>query len=226
MSPSGPKQLAFEQFALVARALANRHRLELVDILAQGERSVERLAIAAGLTVGNVSQHLQILRRAGLVTRRRAGTQVLYTISDPEVIALVQALWKVAECNVAELQGVIRRFYGNREGLEPVTRDELRTRLHRRSVVVLDVRLPEEFAAGHIPGAVSIPVGELKRRLKEVPKGKDIVACCRGPYCVYAYEAVEILRSAGITARRLQGGFLEWRMAGLPVHRQPATTSN
>jgi rhodanese-related sulfurtransferase/predicted transcriptional regulator len=226
MSAFGPKQLAFEQFALTARALANRHRLELLDILAQGERSVDRLAIVSGLAIGTVSQHLQILYRAGLVTRRRAGTQIVYAISDPEVITVTQALFHLVERNGSELREIVRRFYANRDGLAPITRNELLTRHRRRSVVVIDVRPAEEFTAGHIPGAVSIPVGELKRRLKEVPKGRDIVAYCRGPYCVYAYEAVEILRSAGRAARRLQGGFLEWRTAGLPVIRDASIMSS
>jgi rhodanese-related sulfurtransferase/predicted transcriptional regulator len=217
MSAGGPKGLAFEQFALVARALGSGHRLELLDILAQGDRSVERLAQAAGLTIGNTSQHLQQLRRSGLIKSRKVGTQVIYALADSDVISLVRTLWRVAENNVAEVGRVVQQYYRARDGLEPVSRDELRKRIRQKAVLVLDVRPADEYAAGHLPGAVSIPVGELKRRLKEIPKGQEVVACCRGPYCVYSYEAIEILRAAGVPARRLDGGFLEWRVAGLPV---------
>lgn len=226
MSGGGPKRLAFEQFALLARALGSEHRLELLDILIQGERGVERLAQAAHLTINNASQHLQQLRRAGLVTSRKSGTQVIYSLADPEVIPLIRNLRRVAEHNLAELGRVIERYYRKRDGLEPVSRDELRTRLRKGSVIVLDVRPADEYAAGHLPGAVSIPVSELKRRLKEIPRGQDIVACCRGPYCVYSYEAIEILRRRGFSARRLEGGFFEWLAAGLPVQRPGTSTRN
>src|SRR5216684_4316175 len=219
MADRPPKLLAFEQFALMARALGNEHRLELLDILIQGERSVERLAQAAGLTITNASQHLQQLRRAGLITSRKAGTQVIYSLADREVITLVATLWRVTERNVAELQRVVQRYYRDRDSLEPVSRDELQARLRAGAVIVLDVRPADEYAAGHVPGAVSIPVGELKRRLREIPKGREIVACCRGPYCVYSYDAVEILRPRGFPARRLEGGYLEWASAGLPIER-------
>jgi rhodanese-related sulfurtransferase/biotin operon repressor len=220
---AGPKQLAFEQFALVARALGSAHRLELLDLLAQGARSVERLSAAAGLTVSNTSQHLQQLRRAGLVVSRKAGTQVIYSLADPEVIGLVRTLWHVTERNLAELERVVQRYYRDRDSLEPVTRDELQGRLEAGSVIVLDVRPTDEFAAGHVPGAVSIPVGELKRRLKEIPRGREIVACCRGPYCVYSYDAIDILRPHGFPARRLDGGYLEWSAAGFPIERAPGS---
>lgn len=216
---SGPKRLAFEQFAVVARALGNGHRLELLDILVQGERSVERLAQASGLTITNASQHLQQLRRAGLVSSRKSGTQVIYSLTDSEVIALVRSLWRVTERNVADLERVVQRYYRDRDGLEPVSRDTLKARLRQRSVTVLDVRPADEYAAGHVPGAISIPVSELKRRLNEIPRGQEIVACCRGPYCVYSYDAIEILRPKGFNIRRLQGGYLEWMAAGLPVER-------
>ena len=216
---AGAKQLAFEQFALVARAFGSARRLEMLDLLAQGERGVERLAEAAGLTISNTSQHLQQLRRAGLVVSRKIGTQVIYSLADDEVIALVRALWHVTERNVAELERVVRRYYRDRDSLEPVTGDELQARLRAGSVLVLDVRPEDEFAAGHVPGAVSIPVGELKRRLKEIPRGQEIVACCRGPYCVYSYDAIDILRPRGFKARRLDGGYLEWLAARLPIER-------
>jgi len=223
MSDRGPKLLAFEQFALLARALGSEHRLELLDILIQGERSVERLALAAHLAINNTSQHLQQLRRAGLVTSRKSGTQVIYSLADPEVISLIRSLRRVAEHNLGELAKVVERYYRNRDSLEAVSRDELQARQRKGSVIVLDVRPADEYAAGHLPGAVSIPVSELKRRLKEIPRGQDIVACCRGPYCVYSYEAIEILRPRGFRARRLEGGFSEWLAAGLPVERPRAS---
>lgn len=226
MRERGPKLLAFEQFALLARALGNEHRLELLDILIQGERGVERLAQAADLTINNTSQHLQQLRRAGLVTSRKSGTQVIYSLTDHEVITLIRSLSRVAERNVAELSRVVERYYRNRDSLESVSRDELRSRLRKGSVLVLDVRPADEYAAGHLPGAISIPVSEIKRRLKEIPKGHDIVACCRGPYCVYSYEAIEILRPRGFSARRLEGGFSEWLAAGLPIERPRASNRN
>jgi rhodanese-related sulfurtransferase len=219
MHKDSPKRLAFEQFALMARALGHTHRLELLDILVQGERGVERIAQAAGLTINNTSQHLQQLRRAGLVTSRKVGTQVIYALADAEVLTLVRTLWRVAQRNLAELERVIRRYYRDRDTLEPVSRDELLRRLRKQSVIVLDVRPADEYAAGHIPGAKSIPVAQIKRRLKEIPKGRAIVACCRGPYCVYSYEAVEILRPRGFTVQRLDGGFCEWLAAALPVER-------
>ncbi len=220
MSVNSPKRLVFDQFALVAKALGNGHRLELLDVLAQGERSVERLAEVAALTVGNTSQHLQQLRRAGLVTAEKRGTQVIYALADAEIITLVRTLWHVAERNVAAVENVVQRYYRNRDQLEPVSRQELEKRIEAKAVLVLDVRPADEYAAGHLPGAVSIPVSELKHRLQQIPQGSEIVACCRGPYCVYSYEAVEILRAAGFPAQRLEGGFLEWLAAGLPVTQQ------
>jgi rhodanese-related sulfurtransferase/predicted transcriptional regulator len=225
MSEASPKRLVFAQFALVARALGNEHRLELLDILVQGERSVERLAQAAGLTVNNTSQHLQHLRRAGLVASRKAGTQVIYSLTDRDVIMLIRTLWRVAHNNVAELERLIEQYYRGRDRLEPISRDELRSRLRRGSVIVIDVRPADEYAAGHLPRAVSIPVTELRRRLKEIPKGRDIVACCRGPYCVYSYEAIEILRPRGYRARRLEGGFSEWLAPGLPIENSAQGSS-
>ncbi|MBS0418076.1 MAG: ArsR family transcriptional regulator [Proteobacteria bacterium] len=224
---SASKQLVFEQFARVARALGSPHRLELLDVLCQGERSVERLALAAGLSVGNASQHLQQLRRASLVTTRKSGTHVVYALADREIISLIRALWRVGERNLAELDRLVQHYYRDRDRLEPVTRDALLKRLRRRSVVVIDVRPYEEYVAGHVPGAISIPVTDLRQRLKEVPRGCEIVACCRGPYCVYAYQAVEILRTAGLPARRLEGGFLEWQADGHPVQRgEPSIAPN
>lgn len=225
MDDGHPKKLAFEQFAVVGRALGSGHRLELLDVLAQGERSVEALAQASGLQVTNASQHLQQLRRAGLVTRRKVGKQVIYALIEVEVITLVKALRRVAEQNLAEIGRLIDRYYRHRDSLEPVSRDELLARIRKRAVVVLDVRPAEEHAAGHVPGAMSIPVKDLKRRLRELPKGRAIVACCRGPYCVYSYDAIDILRPKGFDVRRLDGGFLHWLAAGLPVERTSGSNS-
>jgi rhodanese-related sulfurtransferase/DNA-binding transcriptional ArsR family regulator len=219
VSHAGPKRLVFEQVATVGRALSSGHRLELLDVLIQGERSVEALAQAAGLSVGTTSQHLQPLWRAGLVTRRKAGKQVIYALADLEVVHLVRALRGTAERNLAEIDRLVRRYYRDRDSLEPVSRDELLARLGEGSVIVLDVRPAEEYAAGHVPGAVSIPVGELVERLSELPEGHQIVACCRGPYCVYSYDALDVLRPRGFAVRRLEGGFSEWLAAGLPVER-------
>lgn len=220
VSQSSPKHLLFEQFAMVGKAFASSHRLELLDVLIQGERRVETLARSCGLSIGNASQHLQHLRRAGLVTRRKRGKQVIYSLVGIEVADLVRALWRVAERNVAEIERVLQRFYRDRDSMEPVTRDELLTRLHEGSVIVVDVRPAEEYAAGHVPSAMSVPLDELEQRLAELPRGKEIVACCRGPYCVYSYEAIDILRPKGFRVRRLQGGYLEWFMAGLPVENR------
>lgn len=213
------KQLVFEQFALVGHAVSSAHRLELLDVLAQGERSVENLSRACCMPIGSTSQHLQQLRRAGLVTGRKLGKHVIYSLADPEVIHLVHALTRVAERNLAEIQRLVLRYYSARDSLEPVGRDELQARLRKRSVVVVDVRPVEEYTAGHLPGAVSVPLSELTQRLKELPKTREIVACCRGPYCVYSYDAIEILRPKGFHVRRLKGGFFEWLAAGLPVER-------
>lgn len=222
MSASQPKKLAFEQFAAVGRALGSGHRLELLDVLVQGERSVEALAQASGLLINNASQHLQQLRRAGLVTSRKAGKQVIYALAGVEVIALVKALRQIAEQNLAEIGQLIDRYYRRRDSLEPVSRDELMTRIRKRSVIVIDVRPAEEFAAGHVPGAISMPVADLKRRLKEFPKGREIVAYCRGPYCVFSYDAIDVLRPKGFDVRRLDGGFLEWLAAGFPIEHPSA----
>lgn len=215
----GAKKLIFEQFALVGQALSSGHRLELLDLLVQGERSVHELARAAGLTLANASQHLLQLRRAGLVTSRREGKRVIYALSDPQVWEVVRAVRGAAERNLAKVDHLVRQYYADRDSLEPVSRDELRARLTAGSVLVLDVRPAQEYSAGHLPGAVSIPLDELAERLDELPSGMDIVACCRGPYCVYSYDALELLRPHGFSARRLDGGFSEWLAADLPVAR-------
>jgi rhodanese-related sulfurtransferase/DNA-binding MarR family transcriptional regulator len=212
------KTALFDEFARAAKSLASGRRIELVDVLANGERTVEALAGEVGLSVANTSQHLQVLRRAGLVTTRREGTSVHYRLAGPEVFALWRALRALATSRLAEVERLTAAYLGDRDELEPVTRQELARRLRDGDrLVVLDVRPAAEHAAGHLPGAVSIPVGELRRRLAELPRDREIVAYCRGPYCAFAHEAVAILREAGLPARRLEDGLPEWRAAGLAV---------
>lgn len=217
MARISPKLSMLEQFATVAKALSNAHRLDLLELLAQGERSVDGLASAAGLSLANASQHLQVLRRVGLVTARKVGVQVLYSLSDDDVLTLLAALRHTAERHVAEVDRLVRGYFHRKDELEPVSRDALMARLREGTVTVLDVRPPEEFASGHVPGSVNIPLKDLKRRLDELPHGQEVVAYCRGPYCVLAFEAVAALRAQGRRARRLEDGFPEWRTAGLPV---------
>jgi ArsR family transcriptional regulator len=217
MATRGPKQLLFEQFATVAKTLGHAHRLELIEQLAQGERSVEILATRTGLSVANASQHLQHLRRAGLVTTRRDGKFVLYRLADEGVIDLLTALRRIAERNVAEVARVVRSYFDSRDSLEPVSRDELMRRLRAGSVTVLDVRPPDEFALGHIPGAVNVPLSALSKRLSAFKRSREIIAYCRGTYCVLSFEAVALLREKGFKVRRLEDGMPEWRAAGLPV---------
>jgi rhodanese-related sulfurtransferase/DNA-binding transcriptional ArsR family regulator len=214
---ASPKLSMLEQFAKVAKALGNPHRLDLLELLAQGERGVEALAAASGLSFANASQHLQVLRRSGLALSRKNGLHVLYSLSGDDVLALLGALRRTAERHVEEIDHLVRGYFHQRDALEAVSRDELIHRLADGSVTLLDVRPPEEYAAGHLPGAVNIPLKDLTRRLGELPEGAVVVAYCRGPYCVLAYEAVAALRECGRTARRMEDGFPEWRMAGLPV---------
>jgi len=212
------KTALFDEFARLAQALANGRRLEIVDVLANGERSVERLASQAGLSVANASQHLQVLREAGLVGRRREGTHIYYALRDPQVFELWRNLRSVAAKQHAEVGQLADAYLGARDSLEPVTRAELLRRLKRgEDVIVLDVRPAEEFAAGHLPPAISIPLAELRRRLRELPRDKEVVAYCRGPYCAFAHKAIRVLRQAGLRARRLEDGLPEWKAAGLPV---------
>jgi rhodanese-related sulfurtransferase len=212
------KAALFDEFARAAKALASGRRIELVDVLANGERPVEALAGEVGLSVANTSQHLQVLRQAGLVTARRQGTSVHYRLAAPEAFQLWRVLRTVAASRLAEVERLAATYLGARDELEPVTREELARRLQDGdSVLVLDVRPAAEHAAGHLPGALSIPVGELRRRLAELPADREIVAYCRGPYCAFAQEAVAVLRAAGFQARRLEDGLPEWAAAGLAV---------
>jgi len=217
MSSRSPKSVVFAGFAEVAKALAHGHRLEILELLAQGERSVESLAERAGLSVANASQHLRLMRAAGLLTSRRDGKRILYGLSDPSVLELTAALRRVAERKLAEVREVIGGYFHERDALEPVSRRELVERLKKGLVTVLDVRPEDEFAVGHLPQARNIPLRELSRRLREIPKNREIVAYCRGPYCVLSFEAVALLRERGFKARRLEDGYPEWKAAGLPI---------
>ena len=220
MGDRAAKTVLFDEFAVAAKALASGRRIELVDVLANGERTVEALAGEVGLSVANTSQHLQVLRQAGLVSSRRAGTSVHYRLAAPEVFELWRTLRALAASRLAEVERLAAAYLGDRDDLEPVTREELARRLQDdEDLVVLDVRPAAEHAAGHLPGAVSIPVEELHRRMAELPGGREIVAYCRGPYCAFAHEAVAVLREEGFTARRLEDGLPEWQAAGLAVSR-------
>lgn len=219
MSSIGFKQDLFAEFARIAKALASPNRLELLDFLAQGERNVESLARAAKLSIANTSQHLQQLRQAGLVRARRQGQQAYYSLASEEVVDLLVALRHAAERHIAEVDRLVDAYLKVKDNLEPVPRTELLKRARQGLVTVLDVRPPEEYAAGHVPGALNVPLAELEKHLKRLPKDREVVAYCRGPYCVLAFEAVARLRRKGFRARRLQDGLPEWKVAGLPVER-------
>jgi len=220
MGDQAAKTALYDEVALVGKALASGRRMELLDVLANGERTVEALAAETGLSVANTSRHLQVLRQGGLVATRRAGTSVHYRLADPAVFALWRQLRRVASDRLAAVRELAAAYLGHRDQLEPVTREELARRLHDGDPpVVLDVRPADEHAAGHVPGAVSIPVWELRRRLAELPLDQEIVAYCRGPFCAFAHEAVELLREHGFVARRLEDGWPEWEAAGMAVAR-------
>ena len=189
----------------------------LLQLLGQGETAVEVLAQRAGMTVGNASQHLQRLRRGGLVVSRKDGQRVLYRLADDAVLELLGALRTIAERNLAEVRQLVQSYFRERDNLEPLSRTELLRRIRDQQVTVLDVRSPQEFASGHLPSAVNVPLPDLKRRLKELPSSQQIVAYCRGPYCLFSYEAVAELRKHGYQALRLEDGYPEWRAAGLPI---------
>jgi rhodanese-related sulfurtransferase/DNA-binding HxlR family transcriptional regulator len=220
MDPSAKrtfKDQLFEQFARIGKGLASGRRLELLELLAQGERTVEELARETGMSVANTSQHLRALREAQLVEVRREGLYARYRLANEHVFALWQALRELGSARLAEIRHIVETYLTDRESLSGITCEELSRRLKDRSVVLLDVRPEEEYQAGHVAGARSIPLTDLKARLKELPKRKEIVAYCRGPYCVFADEAVALLRSHGRKATRLEAGFPDWKARGLPV---------
>jgi rhodanese-related sulfurtransferase/biotin operon repressor len=209
----------YEAIGRVALALGSGGRLQLLELVAQGERSVDALAAMTGLSVANTSKHLQTLRQAGLVSTRKAGLHVYYSIAGNDVAALLSALHQVSEHRVAEVEQLLRIWLADRDEMEAVPASEVLERARKGLVVVLDVRPTEEFSAGHLPRSINIPIHELEKRLKELPKHKEIIAYCRGPYCLMSYDAVSILRKKGIKARRMEAGLPEWRAAGLPVER-------
>lgn len=211
------KDLLYTQFSRMAKAASNPKRIELLELLAQAERSVEELAAASGMDFSNTSAQLQVLSRARLVESRREGKRVLYRLADESVSRFLTGLREIARSRLAEVEQVARDYIRARDELEPISSADLLERLQHRQALVIDVRPVEEFAAGHIPGALSVPLAELRARLPELPRGGEIVAYCRGPYCVLAPQAIEILRRAGYRARRLEEGLPEWRLARLPV---------
>lgn len=223
MPQSGPKQAILTSLAKIAQAIGHSNRLELLEHLAQGQHSVEELATLTGMSFANTSRHLQILRRARLVTTERQGKYVLYSLDGgDEVTHLLRALGNIGERNHAEVRQVMRDYFSDNGALAPVTQKELLARLKDGTVTLLDVRPEHEFASGHLPGALNIPLAELERRLSTLPTNREIVAYCRSPYCVLSVEAVTLLRSKGFRVRRFEDGFPEWKAAGLEVEVAPA----
>jgi rhodanese-related sulfurtransferase/biotin operon repressor len=218
MSTNAKREI-FANLARIGTALSSPTRIEFLELLAQAERSVEQLAGLTGTSVANTSQHLQKLRQAGLVVGRKEGLYVFYRLAGDEVVALLSALGATGEAYLAEVERIVRLYLTQKDELEPVPAKELLERARKGLVTVLDVRPAEEYAAGHLPGAVNIPIQELGKRLRELPKRQEVVAYCRGPYCLMSYDAVALLRKKGFKARRLQAGMPEWRTAGLPVER-------
>jgi rhodanese-related sulfurtransferase len=216
------KNAIYEQFARVAKALASPRRIELLDLLAQGPRTVEALGRMADMTLANASAHLQVLRAAGLLESTKEGLYVTYRLADPAVPELFLALRKVAEVRLGDVAKITRDFLAENALLEPIDAAALRRKVRSGQVTVLDVRPPEEFAAGHIPGALSVPLPELAKRLSHLPRRREVVAYCRGPYCVLAVEAVKLLRRKGFKAVRLEDGILDWAALGLPLEAKPA----
>jgi rhodanese-related sulfurtransferase/biotin operon repressor len=214
---TNPKRDVFASLARVGTALSSPIRIEFLELLAQAERSVEQLATLTGTTVANTSQHLQKLRQAGLIVGRKQGLYVFYRLAGDEVVEMLSAMSRVGEAYVAEVERMVRLYFASKDELEPIRAKELLERARKGLVTVLDVRPPEEFAAGHVPGAINIPVHELEKRLKDLPKRKEVIAYCRGPYCLMSYDAVLMLRKKGLKARRLEAGMPEWRAAGMPV---------
>ena len=222
MTDKPVKSQIFEQLARVAKAAASANRLELLEFLAQGERTVDSLAKEARQSVANTSHHLQVLRQAGLVEPRRDGQRIHYRLSDESVVELMSVLGRIADRQLADLNLLVNTFLTSRDSMEPLAAKELLARIKEGSVTVLDVRPPEEYASGHLPGAINIPLMELDDKMDKLPAGQEVIAYCRGPYCVLSFEAVALLRAQGIQARRMENGMPEWRLAGLPVEgKQP-----
>jgi rhodanese-related sulfurtransferase/DNA-binding transcriptional ArsR family regulator len=212
-----PKRAVFENLARLGTALSSPVRLELLELLAQGERGVDELANMTGASVANTSQHLQKLKQVGLIVGRKEAQFVKYRLAGDQVVALFDALGMAGQAYLTEVERLVRLYFTAKDDLEPLPAADLLDRAKRGLVTVLDVRPAEEFAAGHVPGALNIPIHELERRLAELPKRKEIVAYCRGPYCLMSYDAVHLLRKRGLKARRLEDGLPEWRLAGLPI---------
>lgn len=217
MSTQSPKRDVFTHLARIGSALSSGVRLELLELLAQGERSVDQLSALTGTTVANASQHLQKLKQAGLIAGRKQGQFVFYSLAGDDVVGLLGALSKVGETRIAEIERIVRLYFFSKDDFEPVRAADVLERAKRGLVTVLDVRPAEEFASGHVPGALNIPVEQLARRLRDLPRGREVVAYCRGPFCLMSFDAVQLLRKKGIKARRLEDGMPEWRAAGLPV---------
>ena len=222
MSSESPKRLLFRQFAAIAKAVGHENRLELLEALAQGERSVDTLASRVGLSIANASQHLQQMRRAGVIEARRDGKFVYYRLSDASVLDLIASLTRIGERHVAEVGRIVRDYFESRDDMEPVSRSELMARMKKGDVQVLDVRPEDEFALGHLPGALNIPLDRLKKKLAALDADKEVIAYCRGPWCVLSFEAVAMLRAKGYRVRRLEDGLPEWKAAGLPTAAQPS----
>ncbi|HEB33330.1 MAG TPA: metalloregulator ArsR/SmtB family transcription factor [Spirochaetes bacterium] len=211
------KDMVFKLFAMIAQSFSSPRRLEIIDVLIQGERDVETLSREVNMSIANTSKHLQVLKNARLLESRKEGVRVLYRVADDSVFACWKNLQNLAEQRLYEMKEIVRMYYQDRDKMEPVSRDNLLGRLKLGDVLVLDVRPFEEYRSGHISKALSIPLPELKQRIDEIPKNMEIVAYCRGPYCVLAAEAITFLRKAGIKAIRMKDGFPEWKNAGLPV---------
>lgn len=217
MSPSTPKQRLLAEFARIGKAVSSPRRLDLLDLLSQGEKAVETLASQSGLTVKNTSAHLRTLRESRLVETRREGTRIYYRLGGEEVFRFLRQLQSLARMRLAEVERVVREFYDDPEGLEPVGSQELIRRMEAGEITLLDVRPEDEFDSGHLPGARSVPLPELRQRLDELPRDREVVAYCRGPYCMLSVEAVEVLRREGFRARVMKEGLPDWRAAGRPV---------
>jgi rhodanese-related sulfurtransferase len=216
---TNPKQEIFASLARIGTALSSPTRIDFLELLAQAERTVEQLSSLSGATVANTSQHLQKLRQAGLIVGRKEGLYVYYRLAGDEVVGLLSSLAQAGAAYVADVERIVRLYFAQKDDLEAVPAKEVLARARKGLVTVLDVRPPEEYLAGHLPGAVNIPIHELQKRLSELPKRREIIAYCRGPYCLMSYDAVALLRKKGVKARRLGAGLPQWRLAGFPVER-------